>query len=103
MEETEKGLLFVQMALDDARDKGNDKYVVPALIKMGLLHFQMASQCPKEQGKAKDDNLAQAEKYMNECLFEAKRLRFDVEPEQMVLIRERLCSVAEHKQDFKEM
>ena len=43
------------------------------------------------------------ENYMNECLFEAKRLRFDVEPEQMVLIRERLCSVAEHKQDFKEM
>ena len=37
MEETEKELLFVQMALDDARDKGNDKYVVPALIKMGLL------------------------------------------------------------------
>ena len=101
MEETEKEILFVRMALDDAREKGNNQFVIPALIKLGLLNFQLASQAPKE--KDKEDALTEAEKRLNEALFESKKLRLNVEEDQLVLIHERLCSVAEHRGNYGEM
>ncbi|QDZ25772.1 hypothetical protein HOP50_18g83130 [Chloropicon primus] len=103
MEETEKEILFVQMALDDARAKGNDKYVVPALIKLGLLQFQLATQTAKEKQKEKEGALKEADKHLNEAIFEGKKLKFDIENSDLILIRERLCSIAEHNGKYDEV
>lgn len=122
--ELEKDVLFVQMALDDARSKGKGDYVVPALIKLGLLHFNLVSALdtsikdkegkePGQGGEAvkklkarREEVLGESEKHLQEAMLEGKKLAtssgsFDVE--QMVLILERLSALAEKRGNFAEM
>ncbi len=118
VDDCEKDVLFVQMALDDARSKGNDAHVVPALIKLGLLHFTMAglhqqekqrqAQAANEAAAAKAERESvkcfnDSEKFLQEAVFEGKRLKQPLDGEQLVLVYERMGAIADKQGKYEDM